>query len=116
MSNEKKKTKEKIIYQGCKSATHFSDNRYRWGEVLEILKKEKIELRDDDILEIGFVEGYDHGDSSRDNMFDLTVIRFHEETDVELEERLERKYRKVAIAKEQRFRKYKELKNEFDNE
>jgi hypothetical protein len=112
---EKKQVETRILNTG-RSCTHFRDNRYRWGEVLEILKEKKVVLQDTDILEVGYTEGYDHGDSSRDDHYDLTVIRCREETDEEFEKRKNTRIEAVTNMKKNRYNKYLELKKEFDEE
>lgn len=113
MSKEKKLKKEKTILQKSRRATHFSDNRWRWGEVLAILLENKIELHANDILEVGFTDGWDEGDSMRDSAYDLTVIRTREETDEEFEKRMVKKKEAVKFAKQRRYETYLELKDEF---
>ena len=111
----KKKQVEKIIFRDSRSASHFNnDNRYRWGEVLAILEDNKIELRDDDILEVGYTEGYDHGDYERGAAYDLSVIRFREETDEELENRIAHAKMMKEFSEKSRFKAYLKLKEEFE--
>mgnify|MGYP000856845049 CR=1 FL=1 len=110
---EKKQIENRILTDG-RTCSNFSDNRYRWGEIVQILKDEHITLQDTDILSVGFTEGWQDGDSARDNSYDLTVIRVREETDEELQKRIDAiEYRKYKQA-ERRYATYLELKKEFE--
>ena len=112
----KKKQIEKRILHDSKSASHFlGDNRYRWGEVLAILEDNKIELRDDDIMEVGYTEGYDHGDSSRDAAYDLNVYRYFEETDEAYKKRIKLGKLMKKMGAQKRYENYLKLKEEFEN-
>lgn len=110
---ERKKIEKTILTDG-RRCTHFSDNRYRWGDVVQILKDEHITLQDDDILEVGYTEGYDHGDSSRDAYYDLKVIRVRDETDEEFNKRIAHNKRKLEAQRNRRYDEYLKLKKEFD--
>lgn len=113
---EKKKQIEKTILQDGRRYSHFTDGRYRWGEIVQILKDEHITLQDTDILEVGYVDGYENGDSSRDPYYDLSIIRVREETDKEFEKRKTKKLEAKKNIKKNRYKKYLELKEEFENE
>jgi hypothetical protein len=112
---EKKQIENNIFYAG-RSCSNFSDNRWRWSDVKKELDKKNIVLEDTDILEIGFVEGYDEGDSARDAYYDITVTRVREETDDEFENRKQRTIDMKERSAKLRYKKYLELKKEFDEE
>lgn len=110
-----KKQIEKHILQRARRCTHFTDNRYRWGEIKKILEEEKLELQDSDILEVGYVEGWDEGDSSRDPSYDLNVIRVREETDEEYEKYSQNQKKIEKSRTKRRYENYLRLKEEFGN-
>lgn len=110
---KKQTISEKIFYK-CKGAT-LTSKPYTWGEVKEILGKEGIELEDSDVLKIGFEEGWNEGDSARDDMYYVSLERDREETDVEFEKR---KLNVEKIKEENtkmRYEQYLKLKEEFEN-
>lgn len=111
-----KKQIEKTILQRAKSCSNFIDNRFTWGEVKKILEEENITLQDTDILSVGFTEGWDEGDSARDNMYDLKVCRVREETDEEFEKRIKSREMMKERNKKLRYDSYLKLKEEFENE
>jgi hypothetical protein len=111
----KKSQLEKTILTDGRSCSHFSDNRYRWGEIVQILTDEHITLQDTDILSVGFTEGWQDGDTARDDYYDLKVIRVREETDVEYSIRIAHDKRKKEKQRETRFRNYLKLKKEFED-
>lgn len=112
MKEVEKIIKKKVIFQTGKRASQWADP-YTWGEVKALLAEKNIELQDDDELEVGYTESFDHGDSSREAYFDISVTRPREETDKEFEKR--KADREYAIQKglEQRRKTYEELKKEF---
>lgn len=111
-----KKQIEKVILSKSRSATHFSDNRFRWGDILKFLNEEKVELQDSDILEVGFTEGWNESDSARDNAYDLKVIRVREETEEEYRKRLLKNEEYKKLAEKRRYENYLKLKKEFEND
>jgi hypothetical protein len=111
-----KKQIEKVILSKSRRATHFSDNRFRWGDILKYLSEEKIELQDSDILEVGFTGGWDEGDSARDDAYDLKVIRVRQETEEEYQKRISKQKEKAENIKKRRYENYLKLKKEFEND
>lgn len=111
-----KKQIEKTILSKSRGATNFSDNRFRWGEITKLLNEQKITLQDSDILEVGFTEGWDEGDSARDNTYDLKVIRVREETEEEYKKRLLKNEESKKLAEKRRYESYLKLKKEFEND
>jgi DNA-binding transcriptional MerR regulator len=109
-----KKQIEKTILQRAKSCSNFRDNRFTWGEIKDILEKENITLQDNDILEVGFTEGWQEGDSARDNMYDLKIKRVREETDEEFEKRKQKIVDLQERSKKNRLETYLKLKEEFE--
>lgn len=109
-----KKQIEKVILSKSRRATHLSDNRFRWGDIVSLLKENKIKLEDSDILEVGFTEGWYESDSARDNAYDLKVIRVREETDEEYQKRISKQKEKADHLKKIRFENYLKLKEEFE--
>lgn len=111
---EKKKI-TKTILEKSRSLGRFTETeRFTWGEIKQFLIEAKIELQDTDILTVGFSEGWNEGDSSRDDSYDLTIERVELESDESFEKR------KLAIenAKKQsellEYQKYLKLKEKYE--
>lgn len=102
------------IFYACRRATNFS-KPYNWGEVKELLSKENLQLLDDDIVRIGFEEGWDEGDSARDNMFFISVKSNREETDDEFAKRKLKIEKLNEENKKLRYEEYLKLKKEFES-
>jgi hypothetical protein len=111
-----KQIKRKQIFYDCKRSGQWNYTSYKWGEVKQLLDKKNIELQDDDELLIYFEEGYQDGDSARDDFNAVAVFRNVEETDEEFTKRI----RDNAIYKEElrqrRYKNYLKLKAEFEPE
>lgn len=110
----KKEIKNKKIFYTCKEAHNF-ERQYTWGEVKEALAKANIELLDTDELRIHYEDGWQEGDSARDNMYAISVHRYIEETDEEFERRVKRAEENKERNKKQRYENYLKLKKEFEN-
>jgi len=104
--NMKKNQLEKTILTDGRSCSQFSDNRYSWGEIVQILKDEHITLQDTDILSVGFTEGWQDGDSARDDYYDLKVIRVREETEKEAQNRIDEAIRRKEHQRNTRYTTY----------
>lgn len=104
---------EKIFYS-CKRASNFS-KPYMWGEIKKMLQQKNIQLMDDDILEIGFEEGWEEGDSAREDMYFVSIKRKREETDSEFNERKIRNEKHKEDSRKKKYKLYIELKKEFEN-
>lgn len=102
------------IYTGGKTATIYS-KPFTWGEVKALLKKNGIELDDNDILTIFFEEGWYEEDSSREDTYTVKVQRWREETDEELKKREELYAKLQEQGKENRRKQYESLKKEFES-
>jgi len=109
---EKKIISEEIFYE-CKRASMFS-KPYTWGEIKKMLEEEKINLLDDDIFLSGFEEGWDEGDSARDDMYFVKIRRERFETDEELEIRKKNLEKRIEESKNIRYEQYIKLKKEFE--
>ena len=102
------------IFYACRRATNFS-KPYTWGEVKELLNKENIQLLNDDIVRIGFEEGWNEGDSARDDMFFISVKRNRKETDDEFAKRKLKIEKLKEESKKLRYENYLKLKQEFES-
>ena len=109
-----KKISEQIFYRGRNVAKYTETDMFTWGEVKEMLKKEDVELQDNDILEIGYNEGFHEEDNSQDAHYFVEVTRFRDKTEKELEQ--ERRY--IEESKERnrksRYETYLKYKEEFE--
>jgi len=111
---EKKIITKEIFYE-CRRCSDWSDHSYKWGEVKESLAKGGIELQDDDYLRIHLEEGYDHGDSARDDFYAISVHRDVWETDEEFNKRKKRSELSKIENQKKRYENYLKLKEEFEN-
>jgi len=111
---KKKIISEEILYE-CRRASMFSQS-YTWGEIRKMLEEEKITLLDNDILLSGFEEGWNEGDSARDDMYFVKVRREREETDEEFEKRKKRVEEMKEVSRKSRYESYLELKKEFEGQ
>lgn len=66
---------DNIILETGRRVSKFKDNRYTWGEIKDEMKRVGIVLKDSDIIELGYSEGWDEGDSARDPFYDLKITR-----------------------------------------
>ena len=73
-------------------------------------------LLPDDLIEFESWEAYYGSDSSHDGGSELNVYRYRLETDAEFEDRCKHVDELLANSKEERRKKYLELKKEFENE
>lgn len=106
---------EKLIIKTQILQKSKSRDPFTWGEIKNILLEEMIELEDSDIIEVGWTDGWEGSDSARDGCFDLDIYRFREETDKELESRLEAENIRKKTSKKLRYENYLKLKKEFES-
>jgi len=107
MENDKKYEKikvEKRIFYDRKNTP------FKWCDI------KHLDLEDDDIFTIGWVEPYYSENESWDGHYNAHIIRMSEETDEEFEKRVETIERSQKLAKERRYETYLRLKKEFDCE
>ena len=72
------------------------------------------QFEDDDIISIGYEEGYYSENNSWDGFYYCRVERMVEETDEEYEDRMERKRNSESMLKKNRYEQYLKLKKEFE--
>ena len=113
MSNEKKIIENRVL-QRARSCSNYQDNRWRWGEIKKILMEEKITLQDDDIIEVGYTEGWDEGDSARVDMYDLAIIKCRVETDEEYDKRMKRRIEMEEASEKRKYENYLKLKKHYE--
>ncbi len=111
----KKEIKNKQIFYTCKDGGIYSKS-YSWGEVKEELSRKNIELQDGDRLSIYFEEGWNEGDSARDDMYAISVYRDEIETDEEFEKRKATMEYLKEKGKKSRYEQYLKLKKEFEDD
>jgi uncharacterized protein YabE (DUF348 family) len=107
-----KKIINEEIFCVSKSANGYN-KMYTWGEVKEKLKRGGIELQDSDTLKIQVDESLE---SSSDDSYIINVRRERLETDEEFEKRKNRAEDFKKINREERYKRYLELKKEFEND
>ena len=110
---KRKEINDVIIYE-CKR-TNF-EKPYTWGEIKEFLKEKNLQFEDNDVLICGFEVGYDEGDSARDDMYSLKIVRKRLENDIEFELRVGMIKFYKEESKKKRYENYLKLKEEFENE
>ena len=101
----------------------IGSHQFTWGEIKAKLEEAKIELQDDDTIEMGFEDEEDYGDAHSDACYYFKVIRPRLETDAELAIREESYKKQIAsqklvrkISYEQAKKTYENLKEEFEHE
>lgn len=110
-----KKTLIRPILQRSKHVSQMcGGNPFTWKEIKQALEDENIVLQDDDIITVGYTEGWQEGDSARDAAYDLRIDRPRLETDVEFEKRKKRAEEAKVSNKELRLKSYEKLKAEFE--
>ena len=87
-----------------------SDNPITWKDIKDF------QFEDDDIISIGYEEGYYSENNSWDGFYYCRVERMVEETDEEYEDRMERKRNSESMLKKNRYEQYLKLKKEFEGE
>ena len=87
-----------------------SDNPITWKDIKDF------QFEDDDIISIGYEEGYYSENNSWDGFYYCRVERMVEETDEEYEDRMERKRSTESTLKKNRYEQYLRLKKEFETE
>ena len=87
-----------------------SDNPITWKDIKDF------QFEDDDIISIGYEEGYYSESNSWDGFYYCRVERMVEETDEEYEDRMERKRNSESMLKKNRYEQYLKLKKEFEGE
>jgi hypothetical protein len=91
-------------------------------DVLHLQKNEKIkwkdikhfQFEDDDVIHIGWDEGYVSENESWDSHYFAIITRKIEETDEEFEERMELNRMQQEIMRKKRYENYLKLKEEFE--
>ena len=86
------------------------DNPITWKDIKDF------QFEDDDIISIGYEEGYYSENNSWDGFYYCRVERMVEETDEEYEDRMERKRSTESTLKKNRYEQYLRLKKEFETE
>jgi len=93
----------------------FSQISYKKPFTIGAISKVAILQPDDEILQ-QWNEAYEGSDSAMDGHWECRVLRDRLETDEEYNKRLESQEKMVAQLKENRRKRYLELKKEFENE
>lgn len=110
-----KKIRLQPILQRSKHVNYMVETKpFTWKEIQQMLEEEKVTLQDDDIVQIGYEEGWQEGDSAKDPSYDFKVLRPTLETDEQFERRKKRaEDAKVANEKRQ-YELYLELKEKYE--
>lgn len=100
---------------------YTSTEMYTWGEVKDEIARRGLTLEDTDILCCEFEEGYEESNSSNeyyytDDKYTVSIIRYRDETDEEMEKRKKSWEKAKAWQKKQKYQEYLKLKEEFEPE
>jgi hypothetical protein len=85
---------------------HQNNNQLKWGDI------KHLQLEDDDLIYSNYEENEDEDGGN----WAAYITRMVEETDEEFKKRVEDAELKNKWAKEQRYKSYLKLKEEFENE
>lgn len=102
-NNSKKIFVDKQIFHKTK------DKPFTWSDI------KHIQFEDGDVIDCGYVEPYYSENNSWDGHYSCSIIRKVLETDEQFQKRCERNENQKKWAKEQRYKSYLKLKEEFDN-
>ena len=110
----KNKTIEVVFQRGRSLSKYTETLMFTYGEVKEMLKEAKIELTDDDVLEIGYEPGFYEEDNSADSQYFVKVSRTRDKTEEELKKDKDRLEAFKTESKKRRYESYLKLKEEFE--
>lgn len=79
-----------------------------------VVKENNIELQDNDIINAGYQEPYNHVYIVYDGGYHFEVIREREETDEEYQKRISREEKENKDMQERRYKSFLKLKKEFE--
>jgi hypothetical protein len=117
MKEPVRKTIVETLVQRSKHVSQYTPTQpFTWKEITGFLQEKNITLQDDDILEIGYDEGFNYPDNSKDPSYDFTLKRPRLETEAEFEKRKQRVADSRVATRKRRKELYLELKAEFENE
>jgi hypothetical protein len=86
------------------------DKVFTWKDIKDF------KFEDDDVIRIEYVESYYSENNSYNAHYRAEVIRMVEETDEQLQKRIEDKERDERFYKKRRYESYLKLKEEFENQ
>jgi hypothetical protein len=95
---------QKTVFDKCQ------DEPFIWKDIKDF------KFEDDDVIRIEYVESHYSENDSYDAHYNAEVIRMVEETDEQLQKRIEYNEREDKRAKERRYQSYLRLKEEFGDE
>jgi RNAse (barnase) inhibitor barstar len=95
---------QKTVFDKCQ------DKPFIWKDIKDF------KFEDDDLIRIEYVESHYSENDSYDAHYNAEVIRMVEETDEQLQKRIEYNEIEDKRAKERRYQSYLRLKEEFGNE
>jgi len=85
------------------------DRPFNWSDI------KHIQFEDDDMIDCCYVEAFYSDNNSWEAHYSCSVIRKVLETDEQFQKRCERNEREKKWAKDERYKHYLKLKEEFDN-
>jgi hypothetical protein len=85
------------------------DNPFTWKDIKDF------KFEDDDVIRIVYVDSYYSENNSYDDHYNAEVIRMVEETDEQLQKRIEDWEINEKFYKKRRYESYLKLKEEFEN-
>jgi hypothetical protein len=106
MFSEDRKSKNKIKRE-TNIYWHQLTNQLKWGDI------KHLQLEDDDLIYSAWEE---NSEAEYQGYWHASITRMVEETDKQFQERMKDIERQYKWAKEQRYKNYLKLKEEFENE
>ncbi len=97
---EKIKVEKKIFWE-------HKNTPFKWKDI------KHLELEDEDIINLSYVEPYHSENESYDGHFEGEIIRMVEETDEQFEKRKKREEEDKERARQRRYETYLKFKKEF---
>lgn len=110
-----KKQVLEIIGYRVKSINQYIENYgFTWKEVRDFLSEQKIELQDDDLLEVGYEpDEHSHEDAYSEPRYYIKVSRWREHTPEEKQRMKDFLKQRKERDRENRYQDYLKLREEF---
>jgi hypothetical protein len=113
--------KEEIQIASKTIGRYGGTEMYTWADIKKAIEEKGEILNDSDILVCEYKEGYEYDSSSNEtswteDCYNISIIRYRDETDEEMEDRTRRKENTDKLLKRNRYKDYLRLKQEFEPE
>ncbi len=116
-SEPKREIVRELLCQDSKNVSTYGNTpMFTFGDIKKAMEEKLLSLHEDDVIECGYEEGYQDGDSGMDPSYFFNVFRNREENDQEYGRRMKSVENAKEAAKKNRYESYLRLKKEFENE